>query len=62
MRDFFHGDALNQIQIGLAVSSKIKALKQVLHHRAHLSELTAQPFLQGVGSGRIRFIGDDGID
>ena len=38
---------------GFASPRALKTLEEILHHRAHLSELAAEALLKNVGSGRI---------
>src|SRR5688572_17538152 len=59
--DFFDPDALNQIEVGFAVAPEVETLKEVLHHRAHFTELSTEAFLQCISRGGIRFIIDDWI-
>ena len=61
--DLLGADALEQVAVGLGLrSTEVDALEQVLHHRPHLAELTAEPLLQGVGGGRVRLVGLDVVD
>ena len=60
--DFFDADALDEILKRLRIPARIEALEEILHHRAHLSELAAEALLKNVGSGRIRFVRIDRVN
>ena len=61
--DLLGAHAVEQVAERLARRpAEIEALEQVLHHRAHLAELTAQPLLQGVRGRRVRLVRDDLVD
>jgi len=61
--DLLSADALDQVAVGLALrAAEVHRLEQVLHHRAHLTELATQPFLQRVRRSRIRLIRCNFVD
>lgn len=62
MADLLDADALDEIFVRLSFAAEVEALEEVLHHRAHIAELPAEAFLQGVGGGRVRLVGGDGVD
>jgi hypothetical protein len=64
MADLFGAHALQEILVGLGcrVAPKVHALKQILHHRPHLTELATEAFLKGVGSGGIWLVDGDLVD
>ena len=41
------------VWLGRGVAAEVDALEQVLHHRAHLTEVPTQALLQGVGCCRV---------
>ena len=55
-------DAVDEVAVGFRLAAKVEALEEVLHHRAHLGELAAEPFLEGVGRRRVRLVVDDRVD
>ena len=55
-------DALDEIFKRLRVPAGIEALEEILHHRAHLPELSAEALLKNVGSCGIRFVRGDRVD
>ena len=63
VRDLLGAHAVEQVLVRLARRpAEVERLEQVLHHRPHLAELTAQTLLEGVGGGRVRLVGDDLVD
>ena len=60
----FGADALQQIlvRLGGLIPAHVDAPEKELHHRAHLTELSAQAFLQCVGGRRIWLVGKDVVD
>src|SRR5260221_2582803 len=59
MADLLDTDALDQVAIWLCVPTEVEALKQILHHCAHLAKLTTQALLQSIGSSGIRLCRND---
>ena len=62
MADLLDPDALNQVLERLRIAARIKALKKILHHRAHFPKLTTEAFLENVCGCRIGFVGSDRVD
>ena len=61
--DLLGADALDEVLVGLRLRpAEVDGLEQVLHHRAHLAELTAEALLQGVGGGGIGLVLHDRVD
>jgi len=50
------------VRLRIHVAAEVHALEQILHHRAHFTELPAQTFLQCVRRSRIRLIDSDLVD
>ena len=56
-------NALQQVTERFAAgAAEVHRLEEVLHHGAHLAELPAQTFLQGIGGGGIGLVGNDLVD
>jgi hypothetical protein len=55
-------DAVNEVAVGLGLAAEVEALKEILHHRAHLGELAAETLLESVGRRRIGLVVDDRVD
>ena len=62
MADLLDGDGLDEVLVLGSGTAEVDALEQVLHHRAHLTELAAQALLQGIRGERIGLVGHDLID
>jgi hypothetical protein len=62
--DFLRADTLQQIlvRLGAGVAAEVYALEQVLHHRPHFTELAAETFLERIGGGGIRLVGQNFVD
>jgi len=64
MTYLLHADPVQRVLVRLGgnITAKVDALEQVLHHRPHLTKLTAQPLWKGVPGSGIRFVDDDLVD
>ena len=63
MTDLLGADSLDQIAVRLGRSpTKVHGLEQILHHRAHLAELSTEALLEGVRGGRIGLVGGNVVN